>query len=139
MSDRALAVSAAPEEEADYAGVLAGVAQEAMRAAELCHRLQESALHLLDNYSGPDRARLMSELQHLDAVTQMLTGLANFSSATSEQARAEAPLDLVAALAHVQLSDMAMRLRLACRQEHHDDWGPRAGHARGGPGEVDLF
>ncbi len=138
MSGPLLALSAAPEEEADYAGVLAGVAQEAMRAAELCHRLQESALHLLDNYSGPDRARLMSELQHLDAVTQMLTGLANFSSATSEQARAEAPLDLVAALAHVTLSDMAKRLRYACRQETHDDWGPRAA-PRVGPGEIDLF
>lgn len=54
---------------ASYAGAFAGIGEEARRAADLCNRLQESALHLLDNYSGPDRTRLMAELQHLDAVT----------------------------------------------------------------------
>ncbi len=35
-------------------------------------------MHLLDNYAGPDRVRLMGELQHLDAVTRTLAALADF-------------------------------------------------------------
>lgn len=119
---------------ASYAGAFAGVAEEARRGAEMCVRLQDSAMHLLDNYAGPDRARLMGELQHLDAVTQMLTALSGFAHAAAANARAKEPVDFAAATAHIGLADMAYRLKIACFEQVEDDWRLDAES-----GEMDLF
>lgn len=117
-----------------YAGAFTGVAEEARRAADLCNRLQDSAMHLLDNYAGPDRARLMSELQHLDAVTQTLAALADFSRAAAVQARTQNQIDFANAVSSIGLADMAYRLRIACFEETEDDW-----RLEGGSGDVDMF
>jgi hypothetical protein len=117
-----------------YAGAFTGVAEEARRAADLCNRLQDSAMHLLDNYAGPDRARLMSELQHLDAVTQTLAALADFSRAAAVQARTQNQIDFAHAVSNIGLADMAYRLRIACFEETEDDW-----RLEGESGDVDMF
>jgi len=117
-----------------YAGAFVGVAEEARRAAELCHRLQESAMHLLDSYSGPDRARLMGELQHLDAVTQVLDALSTFTHSAAEQARADQPMDFTQAVRGIGLSDMAYRLRLAYFENFEEEWRLDAES-----GEIDMF
>jgi hypothetical protein len=119
---------------ASYAGAFAGIGEEARRAADLCNRLQESALHLLDNYTGPDRTRLMAELQHLDAVTQVLSSLEQFSSSAARQSRAGGKLDGDEAVLEIGLADVAYRLRLACYEEQGDDW--RLEH---GADETDIF
>lgn len=119
---------------ASYAGAFTGIGEEARRAADLCNRLQESALHLLDNYSGPDRARLIGELQHLDAVTQVLSALEQFSSSAAAQSRAGEALDSHTAIAQIGLADVAYRLRLACYEEQGDDWRLDVGD-----GEADMF
>jgi len=129
-----LAPAPASQAAPTYAGAFSGVAEEARRAAELCNRLQDSAMHLLNNYSGPDRARLMGELQHLDAVTQALAALWQFSSAAAAQARAEQPIDFNAAVEGIGLSDMAYRLRLACFEESEDDWTLETDN-----GDLDMF
>ncbi len=89
---------------------------------------------LVDNYAGPDRARLIGELQHLDAVTQMLSALSGFAASAGAQARAGAPVDFAAAVANIGLSDMAYRLRLACFEHLEDDW-----RLEDDAGEVDMF
>lgn len=124
----------ADAEIATYAGAFTGVAEEARRGAQMCQRLQDSAMHLLDNYAGPDRARLISEFQHLDAVTQMLEALAQFSGKAAVQARARAPIDFAAAVAGIGLADMAYRLRLACFEQLEDDW-----RLDGESGDLDMF
>lgn len=121
-------------EMASYAGAFSGVAEEARRGAEMCQRLQESALHLLDNYVGPDRARLIGELQHLDAVTQMLTALSSFAHSAASQARAREPVDFAAATAGIGLADVAYRLRIASYEQVEDDW-----RLDSEAGEIDLF
>ncbi|MEJ0058813.1 MAG: hypothetical protein WDM79_04145 [Terricaulis sp.] len=88
----------------------------------------------MDNYAGPDRARLIGELQHLDAVTQMLSALSGFAASAGAQARAGAPVDFAAAVANIGLSDMAYRLRLACFEHLEDDW-----RLEDDAGEVDMF
>lgn len=117
-----------------YAGAFTGVAEEARRAGELCARLQDSAMHLLDHYAGPERARLMGEMQHLDAVTQALEALTHFANAAAAQARAQRPMDFAAAVEGIGLSDMAYRLRLACFEESDDDWNLETNY-----GDLDIF
>lgn len=117
-----------------YAGAFAGICEEARRAADMCNRVQESAMHLLDNYTGPDRARLIGELQHLDAITQVLSALEQFSSAAARQSRAGEGLDGDNAVTQIGLADVAYRLRLACYEEQGEDW-----RLDNGAGDPDMF
>ncbi len=88
-----------------------GIARELANASGVCIALEGSVTHLLAHYQGEDRSVLIRELQHLDALNQLLVSLSSYASVLGSQCIAGTPLNIDGASQDLGLARVAARLR----------------------------